>query len=230
MRPALLLCAILLACPPHDVAAQEFVDRGVLVIERGNAETGRVEFAIRRTATRQGRGGFLLVSATRTPAHDVDVALEVSQDSVPVTFQQTETVGGRVVRRVSATLNGRRFSARASSSEAEVSRELPVEPPLLILGDEDFTSYAFLPAPDSGAARAVTVFRARDLVSIGALVEGAGVDVVRAFGRDLACRRFTLRFADGEQRQYWVASGGSLVRVAIPAAGLLATRTEPAGR
>ena len=216
----------LLALVARIAAAQEFVDRGVFVIERGNAETGRVEFAVSRSTGSQGRGGFLLVAATRTAAHEVAYALELSRDSVPVTFTQTETSSGRIVRRVSAALNGHRFSARASSSDLEVSRESPVSAPLLILGDEDYTAYAFLPQPDPGHSRAVTVIRARDLEPAAAQVLALGHDTLRIASRLVPCRRFTLRLADGEERQFWVAAGGSLVRVALPAAGLVATRTE----
>jgi hypothetical protein len=224
MRPWALLGAALATAPTRAVA-QEFADRGVFVIERGSAETGRVEFALRRTA---GTGGLLLVAATRTPAHDVDVALELSRDSIPVSFQQTETVGGRVVRRVSATVSGRRFSARASSTESEIARELPVSTPLFILGDEDYATFAFLPRPDSGRARTVTVVRTADLTSQAALVDGGAIDAVRIQGRMLPCRRFTLHFLpDGEERHFWISPEGRLLKVAIPGAGILATRAQP---
>lgn len=223
MRPWALLGAALAAAPGR-AAAQEFSDRGVLVIERGSAETGRVEFALRRTVS---KGGLLLVAATRTPAHDVDVALELSRDSMPVNFQQTETVGGRVVRRVSATVSGRRFSARASSADYEVARQLPVSPPLLILGEEDYAAFAFLPRPDSGATRAVTVIRTADLTSVIALVDGGIADSVRIQGRKLPCRRFVLHFPDGEERRFWISSGGRLLRVSIPGSGIFVTRAEP---
>jgi hypothetical protein len=222
MRPWALLGAVLAAAPSRALA-QEFADRGVFVIERGSAETGRVEFALRHTA---GKGGLLLVAATRTPAHDLDVALELSRDSVPVSFQQTETVGGRVVRRVSATVSGRRFSARASSTEAEIARELPVSVPLLILGEEDYASFAFLPRPDAGTTRTVTVVRTTDLTSQTALVDGGLADSIRIQGRELHCRRFTLHFPDGEERRFWIAMDGRLLRVAIPGSGILATRAE----
>ncbi|MFI5207116.1 MAG: hypothetical protein ACHQX4_03770, partial [Gemmatimonadales bacterium] len=199
MRPWALLGAALAAAPTRAVA-QEFADRGVFVIERGSAETGRVEFAVRRTA---GKGGLLLVAATRTPAHDLDVALELSRDSTPVSFQQTETVSGRVVRRISATVSGHRLSARASSAELEVARELPVGWPLLILGDEDYAAFAFLSRPDSGTTRTVTVIRTSDLTSRAALVDGGVADSVRIQGRELPCRRFALHFPDGEERRFW---------------------------
>ncbi|MFI5279018.1 MAG: hypothetical protein ACHQU1_00875 [Gemmatimonadales bacterium] len=223
MRPWVLLGAALAAAPTRALA-QEFADRGVFVIERGSAETGRVEFALRHTA---GKGGLLLVALTRTPAHDLDVALELSRDSIPVSFQQTETVSGRVVRRVSATVSGRRFSARASSTESEVVRELPVSPPLFILGEEDYAAFAFLPRPASGTTRTVTVVRTADLTSSAALVDGGVTDSVRIRGRALPCRRFALHFPSGEERRFWISPEGRLLKVEIPGAGIQATRTEP---
>jgi hypothetical protein len=220
VRPWALLAAALAAAPAA-AAAQDFADRGVLVMERGGAETGRIEFALRRSGQ-----GLLLISATRTPARSLDVALELSADSVPVSFQQTETVAGRVVRRVSATVSGHRFSARASSTEVEVTRELPVSVPLLILGDEDYAALMLLPRPDSGALRTVTVIRAGDLSATVAQVVGGGADSVRVRGRELPCRRLTLRFPEGEERQFWLSADGRLLKVRVPALGLTLTRAE----
>jgi hypothetical protein len=136
-------------------------------------------------------------------------------------------VSGRVVRRVSATVSGRRFSARASSAESEVVRELPVSPPLLILGDEDYAAFAFLPRPEPGTTRTVTVVRTADLTSSAALVDGGVTDSVRIRGRALPCRRFALHLSNGEERRFWISPEGRLLKVEIPASGILATRTEP---
>ena len=223
MRAWALLGAALAAVAAR-ADAQEFADRGVLVIERGSAETGRVEFAVRRTT---GTGGLLLVSATRTPAHDLDVALELTRELVPASFQQTETVQGRVVRRVSATVTGHRLAARASSAESELARELPVAAPPIILGDEDSAPLALLPPPDSGATRSVTVVRTSDLTSVAGLVEGGAGDSVRIQNRVLPARRYALHLADGEERRFWLSPEGRLLRVQLPSSGVVATRSEP---
>src|SRR3990167_647528 len=140
----------LLATPalaPAPGAAQELFDRGVFVITRSGAEVGREEFAL-RAATGRGAAGLLAVATTRVDGREIQRALEVTRDYVPVSFQQTETSGGRVVARVSAQLSGIRLSARSSSPEGETAREFPVRPPVIILSDDAFSAFYFVPRPD----------------------------------------------------------------------------------
>jgi len=210
--------------------AQEYLDRGAFVITRGGAETGRVEYAVTTTTGAQGRGGLLTVATTRTPAREVRYALETTPDLAPVSYQATETVGGRVVRRVSAQVNGLRFSARASTAEGDIARELPVRQPFVILGDDDYTAFYFLPRPEPGASRTVNVVRTADLSATTGTVSGGVEDTVTVGGRPIATRRYELRLADGDVRRFWMTPSGSLVQVAVPAVGILATRAEAPSR
>lgn len=212
------------------LAAQEYMDRGAFVISRSGAEMGRVEYAVRMTAGQQGRPGLLTVATTRTPAHEVQYALETTAELVPITYQSTESAGGRVVRRVSAQVGGPRFSARASTPDGDVARELPVRMPFVILGDDDYTIYYFVPRPDPGQSRDVNVVRTRDLSPTTGTVAGGPTDTVLIAGRPVVARRFELRLADGDVRQFWMTPSGSLVQVAIPSAGLIATRAEAPNR
>jgi len=224
--PRSIIAGLLGLAAAAPLAAQEYMDRGAFVLTRGGAEMGRVEYAVRATPGRQGRPGLLTVATTRTPAREVQYALETSAELAPLTYQSTETTGGRVARRLSAQIFGARFSARASTPEGDMARELPVRPPFVILGEDDYTVYYFVPRPDEGVQRSVNVVRTRDLVATTGTVTGGPVDTVQVAGRPVATRRFELRLADGEVRQFWVTPSGSLVQVALPASGILASRTE----
>jgi hypothetical protein len=44
----------------------------------------------------------------------------------------------------------------------------------------------------------------------------------------LPARRFTLHvLPEGEERRFWISTGGLLLRVAVPGAGIVATRAQP---
>lgn len=208
------------------LCAQEYMDRSAFVLSRSGAEMGRVEYAVRTTTIQQGRPGLLAVATTRTPAHEIQYALETTAELTPVSYSSTESTGGRVVRRVSAQIQGSRFSARASTSDGDVARELPVRQPFAVLGDDDYTIYYFLPRPQPGETRTVNVVKTRDLTATTGTVTGGDVDTVSVAGRPVAARKYELKLADGEVRQFWMTSVGSLVQVAIPAAGIIATRAE----
>jgi len=200
---------------------QETLDRGTFVLMRGNAETGRVEYAV---------GGLLVVGTTRTPAHEVQYILEVSADLAPVSYSLTENAAGHVVRRMSAQIIGPRFSARAQTDAGEVARELPVRQPLVILGGDDYAAFLFVPRPDAGATRPVNVVRSETLTGTTGTVTGEGDDTITIAGQPVACRRFVLRLADGETRQFWITSTGSLLQVTTPGTGIVATRTQAPSR
>jgi len=105
-----------------------------------------------------------------------------------------------------------------------------VRQPFAVLGEDDYTVYYFIPRPEAGASRALNLVRTRDLSPSTATVTGGGADTVTVAGRPVEARRFELRLADGEVRQFWMTTSGSLVKVALPAVGLTATRTEAPGR
>lgn len=212
------------------IAAQETLDRGTFVLMRGNAETGRVEYAVRPTSGQRGTGGLLVVGTTRTPAHEVQYILEVSADLAPVSYQLTENTSGHVARRVSAQILGPRFSARASTDAGEVVRELPVRQPFVILGADDYAAFLFVPRPDAGTTRAVNVVRTETLAGTTGTVTGEGDDTITIAGQPVACRRYLLRLADGESRQFWITATGSLLQVSTPATGIVATRTQAPSR
>ena len=221
MRIALLALVL-----PASLAAQEFLDTGTFLLERSGAEAGRVEFAIRPGPGRQGAPGLLLVATARLRGREIQQALELNNDKVPLTFQQTETSGGRVARRVSAQLNGSRFSARIASADGAMAREFPVRPPLVILGEEECAGFYFVPRADSGEQRSVTVVRALDARAIAGSVEAQGPDTVTVAGQVLNATRYSLKLADGDERLFWFTATGDLLRVAVPATGVVATRTD----
>jgi hypothetical protein len=218
--PALAVVA-LSAAPLH---AQQFLDAGTFLLMIGGAEAGRVEYAIRPNPSRQGEPGVLLVATARLRGRELQHALELSATHVPVSFQQTETVAGRPVRRVAAQLAGTRFSIRVTSADGESAREFPVRPPVSVLGDEDYAGFYFVPRAEQGAPRSVTIVRALDARAVQATVENQGPDTVTVGEQTLGAQRFVLRMADGDERAFWFTSGGDLLRVANPRQGLVATR------
>src|SRR5512140_3801437 len=95
---ALLAPALLSA--PRGARAQDVFDRGIFAITHGQAEAGREEFSI-RSSTSRGGSAFLAVSTVRMGGREVQRALEVSRDYLPLSYQETESSGGRIVSRIS---------------------------------------------------------------------------------------------------------------------------------
>ncbi len=218
------LVALLATLAPARAPAQELFDRGVFVITRAGAEVGREEFAL-RAATGRGAAGLLAVSTTRVNGREVQRALEVTREYVPVSFQQTETSGGRVVSRVSAQLSGIRLSARITSQEGETAREFPVRPPVVILSDDAYSAFYFLPRPESGEERRVAVVDPTAAHSESGTVDLIGPDSVTVAEQRMPARHFRLRVGSDE-RHFWFTASGDLLQVSQPARSVIATRAE----
>lgn len=222
LRPFALAAACLTLATGR-LAAQDLFDRGVFVITRDGAEVGREEFAL-RPGTGRGSASMLAVSTTRISGREIQRAFEVTRDYVPVSFQQTETAAGRVASRVSAQLSGVRFSVRISSQDGETAREFPVRPPAVILTDDTYAAFYFLPRPDAGE-RAVAVVNPLTARSTAGTAEALGQDTVLVAEQRIIARHFRLRVGSDE-RHYWFTPSGDLLQVSEPARSLIATRAE----
>ena len=217
------LAAVLAALAVPQARAQDVLDHGVFVIRHGNAEAGREEFSI-RTSTSRGAAAFLAVSTVRMGGREVQRALEVSRDYLPLSLQQTESAGGRVVSRISAQLTGIRFSARVATQDGETAREFPVRPPVAILGDDAFSAFYFVPHPDAGA-RDLAVIRPGEPRAERGAVTAMGPDTVEVAGQRIAARRYSLKVGAAE-RLFWFTPTGDLLQDSDPGKDLVATRLE----
>jgi hypothetical protein len=229
MRAALPLCIAFLAAGAlaAPLPAQEFLDRGTFIVTRAGAETAREEFAISVVTGRAE--GYRAVSTTRGSGREIQHVLEVERGFAPTSFQQIESAGGQVERRISAQITGTRLSARLSSADGESARELPVRPPVVILGDDQSCAFYFVPRSTEGP-RTVSLIRPGNLRPVSATVEHRGTDTISVAGFSVAAHAWVLRAADGDERRFWFTPQGDLLRVERPADGTVSTRSALPGR
>ncbi len=216
---AAAVAAILAALAAGPV--QSFVDQGVLVISRGGIEVGREEFAIRATA---GHPGLLAVATDEYREREVRVALELSEDNAPVSYEADVTVAGRVTERLSGQLGRGRFAVRLVNQQGETVREFPVPRQLVVLDDDGFDQYVFLPRPTAGASLPVTLLVPRATRTVAATVRGVGPDSVLVGSLKLRADHFALALPSGETRDFWCTPAGELLQVSLPARTIVATR------
>ncbi len=99
------------------------------------------------------------------------------------------------------------------------------------MGSDDYTFYFFLPRPDGhGNSQVVNVVRTENLTATTGTVTNIGPDSVAIGSQSLACRRYELRLADGDTRQFCVTTTGSLLQVTLPSSNLTATLTQAPSR
>jgi len=226
VRPAAritALAAALAAAAATRVPAQEFLDRGTFVIERGGIEVGREEFAIRRAGG--SAGGLLAVATVRFRDRELRPALDLSGDLQPLSYQADVSLAGRVVERASAQFGRGRVAARLATQQREVLREFPTTAGVAVLDPEAFHQLYFIPRAAAGETRRLVLLQPRVPALVEAEVRRVGPDTVRVADRPIEADRFVLTFAGGETREFWFTRTGDLLRVAVPGSDLVATRT-----
>ena len=220
-RFVLAALALLAAAP---AAAQEFLDHGVFVISREGTEIGREEFAISATPGRQGRPGVLAVATDHYRDREARAALELTNAHVPVTYQVDVYAAGHLTDRLSGQLARGRFALRLVAPAGEVVREFPVPADVVVLDDDGFVQFYFLPRPAGDSTEPVHVLRPRQKAVVAGEVRAEGADTVTVGSAAVSALRYALDLAGGERWEFWFSPSGSLLKVTLPARGIAAVR------
>jgi len=224
--PALAALGIGLALAAPPWPAQGFLDQGTFVITSGDNEIGREEFALRATPGRQGLGGVQAVATVRYRDRDYRAALELTTDHVPVSYQGDATAAGRVSERIIGQCGRGRCAVRVVTQTGEVAREFPVPPGFVVLDDDTFDQFAFLPRPAGDGPVRVMALRPRETRLVAAEIRSLGPDSVVIAERSVATQHYAIALPGSDVREFWLSTAGDLLRVAIPARAVTATRSS----
>ncbi len=220
-----LLCAALLlaaAAPAHALRAQGATfDEGTFVVTRDGAVVGKEGFRILRSSAR----GQLYTSTAQCAFGErrISPALSADRSGVPLLYQVEVKNGGDVEERLQATGRPGRLHAVLQTRTGESAKEYVVATGALILDDDVIHQHFFVPlARRSGE---VTVVVPRRNSQVRGRVEERGNDKISIDGKEVAALHFVITLPDGA-RDLWFDDGGRLLKVAVPARGLVALREE----
>ena len=224
MRSSLFVALTLLtaALPMPGAAAQgPPFDEGTFVVTRHGATVGKEAFRIVRSSGR----GQLYTSTAQCAFGDRRISPALSADStgVPLLYRVEVKNGGDVEERLQATGRPGRLHAVLQTRTGESSKEYVVAAGALILDDDVFHQHFFVPLARRGGAVTVVVPRRNSQVT--ARVEEAGSDKVRIDGKEVTAVHWVVTLPDGA-RDLWFDDAGRLLKVAVPAHGLIALREE----
>lgn len=200
------------------------LDSGSFTVTRNGNPAGREEFSIRSTP---GIGGNLL-KAQATISSDgrrLTPALSTDQAGAPVSYQLEVRAAGEVSERLSGQMNRGRISMHAQSAAGSSAREYVVTDGALILDDDVYHQYFFLSLRGIGSGN-VPVVVPRRSTQMMMRVASRGAERVTVGGREVTATRLDLTEPGGAERQIWVDAQHRVLRVAVPAQGIVATRDE----
>jgi hypothetical protein len=208
--------------PARDALAQGApFDEGTLVVTRNGAVVGKEAFRIVRSSGR----GQLYTSTAQCAFGEKRISPALSADSagVPLLYRVEVKNGGDIEERLQATGRPGRLHAVLQTRTGESSKEYVVQNGALILDEDVFHHHFFVPlARRSGE---VTVVVPRRNSQVSGRVEERGSEKVRVDGKEVMAVHFVITLPDGA-RDLWFDEGGRLLKVGLPARGLIALREE----
>ena len=217
-----LRALILLALPAVASAqASALIDDGTFTISRKGAPVGREAFRIVRVAA---PGGQILRGSGTTVLEDRRYTTVLATDSTgtPISYEARLTYEGKNLR-----IEGRgrpgRFSVLSSTTGGESAREYVLQNGALLMEEEVFLHYFFVPL--ASAMSGVTVIVPREAQQSAFAVTSRGPESVEIAGVKVPGRRFSIS-SDGVTRDVWVDALGRLLKVSIPEKELVALRDD----
>jgi hypothetical protein len=201
------------------------VDEGSFTISRSGTKIGRETFTIRRTP---GPGGDVYVAnaTVEFDAERLSPALRADDSFAPLAYQLEVREGGEVRERLRAIVGRGRISAQVKTAKGESTKEYIVADGALVLDDNVFHQYYFLARRASGAPTVPVVIPQRN-TQVVMRVSTQGNDAVSISGRAINARVLVLTEPGGATRHIWVDDQGRVLKVALDARGITATRDEP---
>jgi hypothetical protein len=214
------LLSAALAVAPVSLPQGPVVDEGSFSISHGGVEVGRESYTIRRGSA-AAPDGFTITTSASYPATGPRVILspvvELGPDSLPRQMQFDVFGGGK--RRIYLQFGPHRVTLRDVHPGGESARELPRASREILVDDSVFALYALLPRRTGHLAALAARTGDRSATEI----VDRGEQHTTLQGVDLTLRHIVLLVGD-QPRDLWYDAQGRLMRVDIPAAGLVAER------
>lgn len=208
--------------PAAAVQSTRTVDQGSFTITENGQRIGREDFTISVAP----RGASMEYIATATVTYgDRRLSPELRTDSggVAVSYRVEAREADAAPERWQGTIVRGRVSARIQTPRGQSAREYIVADGAIVLDDDVFHQYYFV----ARAEGPLTVMLPRRNTQIRVQVSRAGREPVRVGGQEIQATRLVLTEPGGAQREVWVDADGRVLKVAIPARNLVATRDDP---
>jgi hypothetical protein len=203
-------------------------DEGTFTVTREGARIGREEFRIVRQPV---AGGVEYVARGLGAYGDrrITAALQTDALGVPLRYQVDVRNGTNTESRLTAQVVHGRFSSQVRTARGEAASEYATGDGTVVVDDDIFHQFFFLSLGGrlGGPSTEVSVLVPRRNVQGTVRVTRSGVDAVTVGGQSLAATKWVLTSPGGPERDVWLDAGGRVLKVAIPAQGVVAVRDDP---
>jgi hypothetical protein len=205
-------------------------DAGSFTVLQGGSKIGKEVFTIHRMPPPDA--GYLVEGAAVYLTHRLVPILRTDSSGTPVRYELDEFVGDHRQRQLTLEVVRGRGSERVQTSRGESATEFLVAPGARLLDDDVFAQYYFIArasiaaSHDPGGSMVVPVLIPRRGGTVGAPIAILGDERVDVAGQSRDAVHLRIRGGEGEPRDVWADQEGRVLRVAIPARGIVALRDD----
>lgn len=211
-----------LVAAPMALAQGRVIDEGSLLITRNGSPVGREAF---RIAVVSAAGGDLYRATAQVAYGERRITPTLNTDSSgnPVSYDVAVRDQSGPIVHLSARAVPGRLSVLEQTPHGESAKEYVVPKRLLLLDEDVFHQYYFAALSGPGT---IQVIHPQARTKGSASIERGGSDRIQVAGQSLSASHYTVVCGDGDRVEVWVDGSGRLLRVTLPARGLVAQREE----
>ena len=218
--------AAALALPGALAAQVSTADEGSFTVTRRGEVIGREEFRIvRRPAG--GSDEFVAQAVGAYGDRRILPALQTDAAGTPSRYQIEVRSAGSSEQKLTGQLLRGRFTAQLQTPRGESAREYLVRDGVRIVDDDVYHQYYFLCLGATSPADVPMLAPRRSAQSAWHVTRGATTESVEIGGRALQAQHLTLRDPEGGVRDIWTDASCRVLKVSIPALGIVALRDDP---
>jgi hypothetical protein len=223
--------AAFLGAPLAASAQVTTADEGSFTISREGTRIGREEFRILRQPV---AGGVEYVARGLGAYGDrrITAALQTNATGSPLRYQVDVRNGPETEARLTAQVLHGRLSTQVRTARGEAANEFSTGEGTIVVDEELYHQLYFLGLAGRLAAASgeVAVVVPRRNAQSTVRVSRGGSDAVSIGGQSLPATRWVLTAPGTPERSVWLDSAGHVLKVSVPAQGLVALRDDPPGR
>lgn len=221
---ALLVSAV---APLSTVGAQALgrtLDQGTFLISRDGAPLGRESFRISESP-RSSPEAYRATAQVALGDRRIVPTLTCDSAGAPLSYDVTVQGGTDPEQRFQSRARPGRFSSMLRTRNGESTREYVVPSGVVVLDDDVIHQLYFL-TMDGRRSGSITVLSPRNGTQGVARLLDLGPSAIDVGGKQIAAIHLSLTAPNFLRREFWIDSGGRVLRAVIPDRGIVAQRDE----
>jgi hypothetical protein len=222
--PLAILAIAALGGYPEAGQGTGLLDQGSFSITVRGQRVGREDFTI-RTGSQGVALTFVAQATVQYRERQLAPLLVADSAGVPLSYEITVRTADDATEVWKGSIVRGRMSARIQTGRGQVAREYIIPDGTLIVDDEVFHQYYFV-ARQRGRG-SVNVLSPRSNTQSRLAITSGGEERLQIGPVELQATHLVLTDASGAQRDLWIDAEGRILRVVLPAAGIVATRDDP---